>query len=131
MCGFSKYCQSNILNHVFGKCIFSSPEVYIGLLMSEPNKDGSSISEPECQSYIRISTNAVDWSNAFEGSIQNVSDIIFAMACENWGKITHFALFDATTNGNMLAYGNLRPSKNINSGDIPRFAPGDLVIRLD
>ena len=131
MCSFSNYWESSILNHVFGKSNYSLPKVYIGLLFDEPNEDGSSVSEPDCPSYARAATNASSWDVAFEGSIENVSNITFAMACENWGIITHFALFDATSGGNILAYGNLSPSKTINSGDIPRFAPGDFIISLD
>ena len=131
MCSFSNYCQSSILNHIFGKSDYCLPEVYIGLLTNEPNEDGTSVSEPDCPSYARVLTNASNWDDAFEGSIENISNITFSMACENWGKITHFALFDASYGGNVLAYGSLSPSKNVNSGDIPRFAPGDLIVCLN
>ena len=131
MCSFSNYWGSSMLDHAFGKKSYSSPDVYVGLLLSEPNENGSSIVEPQSQGYSRTKTNAGQWDTAFEGSIENVSNITFTMACENWGKITHFALFDAASGGNLLAFGNMSPSKNINSGDIPRFAPGDLIISLD
>ena len=130
MCSFSNYCQSSILNHIFGKEEMSSTEIYVGLLTQPPNEDGSSVSEPESQCYARVSTNASSWDDAFEGSIENINNISFPMACENWGKVTHFALFDAESGGNILAFGSLSPSKNINSGDIPRFAPGDLIVCL-
>ena len=131
MCSFSNYWESSILDYAFGKAGYSPPNVYIGLLYAEPNEDGSAVSEPQCQSYCRVQTNAASWDAAFEGSIENISNITFAMALENWSKITHFGLFDAAAGGNLLAYGCLGPSKNINSGDIPRFAPGDLIICLN
>jgi hypothetical protein len=53
------------------------------------------------------------------------------MACENWGLVTYFALFDAASGGNILAYGSLSPSITVNSGDIPRFGPGDLIVNLN
>jgi len=40
-------------------------------------------------------------------------------------------LFDAVAGGNMLACGELSPSKSIGSGDIVKFAAGDLVLSLD
>lgn len=131
MCSFSNYLESTILNHIFSKSSYSSPNVYIGLLKAEPNEDGSSVSEPDCPGYARVQTNASSWEDASEGLIENISNITFAMACENWGRITHFALFDANSGGNILAYGSLSPSKIINSGDIPRFTPGDLIISLN
>jgi hypothetical protein len=131
MCSFSNYLANNILNHAFGKSDYSLPQVYVGLLSKEPDEEGSSILEPDCPSYARTVTNASSWETAFEGAIENMSNIIFPMACECWGKITHFALFDAVSGGNLLAYGILSPSKIINSGDIPAFAPGDLITSLN
>ena len=131
MCSFSNHWENSIINHIFGKSSYSCPEIYIGLLTHEPNEDGTSVSEPECSGYARVLTNASSWDDAFEGSIENINNITFGIACENWGKITHFALFDAASSGNVLAYGRLSPSININSGDIPRFAPGDLIVCLD
>ena len=101
------------------------------MLAGEPDKEGSSISEPECTSYARAVTNASCWDTAVESLIENVSNITFTMACESWGTMTYFALFDEAVGGNVLAYGKLSPSKTINSGDIPRFAPGDLIVSLD
>lgn len=131
MCSFSNYLAGNILNHVFGKSDYSLPQVYVGLLSEEPNEDGSTALEPDCPSYARAVTNVSSWDSAFEGAVENVSNITFPMACECWGKITHFALFDALTGGNVLAYGSLSLSKIINSGDIPIFTPGDLITSLD
>ncbi len=127
MCSFSNYLANNILNHAFGKSDYSLPQVYVGLLSHEPDEDGTSVSEPNTPSYTRSVANASSWDTAFEGAIENISNIIFPMACESWGKITHFALFDAGSGGNMLAYGILSPSKTINSGDIAAFGPGDLI----
>ena len=131
MCSFSNYLESNILDHVFGKSNYSVPDVYIGLLLEEPDEDGVSLSEPQCSSYTRAATNASCWDDATEGLMENVTNITFAMACQNWGTITHFALFDSKSGGNMLACSRLSPSKTINSGDITRFAAGDLIISLD
>ncbi|MBN1974198.1 MAG: hypothetical protein JW787_11200 [Sedimentisphaerales bacterium] len=131
MCSFSNYWESSILNHFFGKSDYSLPEVYIGLLSNEPNEDGTGVSEPDCPSYTRAGSNASSWDTAFEGSIENISDITFPLACEDWGKVTHFALFDSESGGNILAYGSLSPMVTISSGDIPKFAPGDLIVCLD
>jgi hypothetical protein len=131
MCSISNYLGNNILNHVFSKSDYYLPQVYVGLLAKEPDKEGSSISEPDCPGYARAVTNASIWDTAVESLIENISNITFTMACENWGTMTYFALFDASKGGNVLAYGKLSPSKIINSGDIPMFAPGDLIVSLD
>jgi len=45
--------------------------------------------------------------------------------------VTHFAIFDAATLGNMLAYGALDTAKAVNDGDTAEFADAALKITLD
>jgi len=47
------------------------------------------------------------------------------------GTITHFALFDGETGGNMLAHGTVNVEKSFTTGDSPKFNIGDLDITLD
>ena len=63
--------------------------------------------------------------------MDNLDEIVFAMATGDWGTMTHFALFDAATGGNMLAFGSLGESKTIGGGDIAKFAAGNLEVKLD
>jgi hypothetical protein len=131
MGGFSNYWENEVMNHTMGKSSIKSPSVYIGLSASDPNDDGSGLNEPDSNSYSRVRTYAEDWDAAFNGCIENVNDISFPLAVENWGLITHFALFDAATGGNMIVWGTLSPSKNISSGEIPKFTAGDLIMGLN
>ncbi len=131
MGGFSDYWENKILDHIFGKGNYTPPTIYVGLSTSDPTDDGSGLAEPSGDAYARVQTSASDWNAASNGSLDNVSDITFAQATGNWGTITHFALFDAATAGNMLAHGALSQSKAIGESDTARFEAGDLDISLD
>ena len=48
-----------------------------------------------------------------------------------WGTITHWALFDAVTAGNMLWHGDLTTARTIGDGDQLTFAIGALSITAD
>jgi hypothetical protein len=61
----------------------------------------------------------------------NGSAIEFPTATSSWGTITHVAVFDASTSGNMLAYAALSTSKTIGSGDVFRIPASNLTITLD
>ena len=63
-------------------------------------------------------------------TISNVAAITFPAATANWGTITHVAIFDAATSGNMLMYSALDSSVIINSSDTFEFAAGALNIQL-
>jgi hypothetical protein len=131
MGGFSNYWENKILDHIFGKGSYTPPTIYVGLSTADPTDDGSGLAEPSGNAYTRVQTSASDWNAASSSSLDNVGDITFAQATGNWGTITHFALFDAATAGNMLAHGTLSQSKAIGESDTARFEAGDLDISLD
>lgn len=131
MGGFSDYWENKILDHIFGKGNYTPPTIYIGLSTADPTDDGSGLAEPSGNGYTRVQTSASDWNTASNGLVDNASNITFAQATRNWGMITHFALFDAATAGNMLAHGALSQSKSITESDTARFETGDLAISLD
>ncbi len=130
MGGFSDYWENKILDHIFGKGSYTPPTIYVGLSTADPTDDGSGLAEPSGNGYARKQTSASDWNAASNGSLDNASDITFAQATGSWGTITHFALFDAATAGNMLAHGVLSQSKTIGNSDTAIFEAGDLEISL-
>jgi hypothetical protein len=131
MGGFSDYWENKILDHIFGKGSYTPPTIHVGLSTADPTDTGSGLTEPSGSGYARVQTSVSDWNAASNGSLENSNDINFAQATGNWGTITHFALFDAATAGNMLAYGALSQSKSISESDTARFEAGDLQISLD
>ena len=128
---FSDYWEGKILDHIFGKVNYTPPTIYVGLSTSEPLDDASGLAEPIGNAYVRVETSASDWNAATDSSLDNANDIIFPKATGNWGTITHFALFDSSTGGNMLAHGALSQSKVVDSLFTAIFDAGDLNISLD
>lgn len=131
MGSFSNYWENKLLDHIFGKGNLTPPVIYLGLLTAEPDDDGTGLAEPSGNGYQRVQTSASHWNVSTGGSLDNTGDIFFPMATGNWGTVSHFALFDASTGGNMLAYGTLSPAKIIGSGAIAKFVAGDLTVNLD
>jgi hypothetical protein len=59
----------------------------------------------------------------------NANAITFAAPTANWGTVTHFGIYDATSAGNLLVWGALTASRVISNGDAaPSFAPGALSV---
>lgn len=132
MGSFSNYLENRLLDHLFCKNTFTSPTIYVALSKADPGESGSGISEPNPPNgYSRVTTSENDWNDATDGHIDNANDITFPQASGDWGTITHFALIDAASGGNMLAYGALSTSKTIGSGDAAKFAASDLDVSLD
>jgi len=131
MGGFSDYWEDKILNYIFGKASYTPPTIYVGLSKANPLDDGSGLAEPAGNGYARVATSPGTWKVASGGNIDNANIITFPEATNSWGTITHFALFDAPTSGNMLAHGPLSQSKAVNVGDTAKFAVGALDVWLD
>lgn len=131
MGGFSNYWENKILDHVFSKASYTAPTIYVGLSTADPLDDGSGLAEPSGNGYARVVTSASTWTAASGGALSNAGDITFPEASGSWSTVTHFALFDASSGGNMLAHGTLSVSKTITAGDTAKFAVGDLDVTLD
>ncbi|MBN1805312.1 MAG: hypothetical protein JW837_08685 [Sedimentisphaerales bacterium] len=131
MGSFADYWENEILDHLFGKGSYTPATIYVGLSTADPTDDAAGLAEPSGNGYARVATTPADWNTASGGMIDNAGDITFPQASGNWGTLTHFALFDAASGGNMLAHGSLNVSKSIGSGDTAKFPAGDLGVSLD
>ena len=130
MGSFADYWEDEVLDHLFGKGSYSPPTIYVGLSTADPTDDASGLAEPSGNGYARVETAGSDWDAASGGALDNANAIEFPEATGSWGTVTHFALFDAATDGNCLAHGSLTASKTISSGETPRFPAGDLDVSL-
>lgn len=131
MGGFSDYWENEILDHIFSKGNYTPPTIYVGLSTADPADDGSGLSEPSDNGYARVATSSSDWNVASGGAVTNANDIIFPKATGSWGTISHFALFDAATGGNMLAHGSLSEPIEINSPNMAKIATGSISVTLN
>lgn len=99
---------------------------YIGLFTAAPGETGGG-TEISGNAYAR---EAVTFTVSGNEATNNAA-IEWATATGSWGTISHIAVFDASTSGNMIAYASLTASKTIETGDVFRIPAGDLDITLD
>jgi hypothetical protein len=131
MPSFSDYLENKVLDHLFGKGTLTSPTVYVALSLADPGESGSGLSEPAGGSYARVTTTAANWNAAVAGLTDNAAALVFPTATGNWGTITHAALMDNPTSGNVLLSGELTVHKTVNSGDTLQFDAGAFDVTLD
>jgi len=127
---FSDYAELKILDHLVGKTSFTMPTAYLALSTADPTDSGAGMAEPSGGAYARKVTAGSDWAAAASGANQTAENLTFTTATGAWGTITHFALYDAATAGNMLAHGSLSASKVVANGDTFQFDAGDIDITL-
>lgn len=127
MASFSDYLENKILGHVFGGAPYTPPALYIGLFTSAPTDAGGG-TEVAGGSYVRKAvTCSVTGSQAVNSAVVEWPTVTGG----GWGIVTHMAIFDAPTGGNMLAHGPLTFSRELLGGDVFRIPLGNLTIDLD
>lgn len=99
---------------------------YVGLFTAAPGETGGG-TEVSGGSYVRKAVTFTVSGN----TASNNAAIEWPTATGSWGTITHVAIFDADTAGNMLVYASLTSSKTISTGDVLRIPSGDLDVTLD
>lgn len=127
MSAITVYLENAFLNHVLRATGYSAPAgVYLGLFVSETDENGGG-SEVTGGSYAR---EQITFSAPSGGEVLNSTDIEFTTATASWGTVTHAAIYDAATGGNMLFQAELVDQRLISSGDTYRIPAGDLAVAL-
>jgi len=125
---FTTYTEDKVLDHIVKNTSFTSPAaVYVALYTTATTSAGGGT---ECigSGYTR---KLMGFTTATSGATENNGDVEFPAATGSWGTITHTALLDASSGGNMLMETALTASKTISSGDVFRFQSGEFDVTLD
>lgn len=133
MGSFADYLEDELMDHVFGAASFTAPAtLYFGLSTTTITDAGGNITEPSGNAYARVAVtnNKTNFSNSSGGAVSNDTAITFPQATGSWGTVTDFFISDASSGGNILAYGALDSSKAVGDGDTLSFAVGDFDVSL-
>lgn len=124
----SNYLENALMNAVLRNSAYSSPAtVYASLHTANPAEDASG-AEVSGGSYARQS---MAFGAPSDGVCTNSGTVTFPTATLDWGTVSHFALWDNVSGGNMLFYGALTQSKLVSNGDTFKFNIGQVTVSLD
>lgn len=127
MTAFSDYAENALINHLLRNSALSSPAtVYLALYTTNPT-DADSGAEVSGGSYERKS---IAFDAPSNGVTQNTSQVSFPVATGTWGTVTHWAIADASSGGNILFHGSLTTPQEIISGRQIVFGAGQVTITL-
>lgn len=145
MTAMSNYLENKLIDYVFRAQSFTAPAtLYFALFTAAPSDTGGG-TEVSGGSYARVAVTAgltqmagtqaagsTTASSGTGGTTSNNATITFPAPTGNWGAITHMALFDASTSGNLLVWGALDTGKTVNNGDpAPTFPAAAFTFQID
>jgi len=129
--GYTLTYRKAIQDHLFMKTPLAAPtNLWVALSTADPGEDGASLAEPT-GGYARAETDGDDWEAAdSNGVTSNATQFSFGPASGDWGTITHVAIVDSDTAGQVVARGVLTSPRTVNTGDTLIFAIGELDIEI-
>jgi hypothetical protein len=151
MSNASNYLENELLDHVLGEgarnytpatlyiALFSDTGSGVATALESGTSDTASSAnwgyyEINNGNYARV---AVDFDAAASGSAANTGAVTFPQANANYdtaggagNTVTHVAIMDASTAGNVLFYGALTVSKVVTTGDTFQINAGALTVSL-
>jgi len=127
MAEMSNYLENALVNAVLRNTSYTSPTTtYLALYTSDPT-DADTGTEISGGSYAR---QAITFGAPSNGTSTNSAAVEFPQATADWGIISHVAIRDAVTSGNLLFHTALDASKTINNGDVFKITTGNLSVQL-
>ena len=145
MAAKTNYLENKIIDWLFRGQAFTPPAtMYLALFTVAPTEAGGG-TEVSGGSYARVAvaSTLANWagtqgagttvaSSGTSGSTSNNAVITFPAPTANWGTVVAVGVFDAASAGNLLLYGNLSQSKNVNNGDAaPSFPAAAFTYQED
>ena len=125
---FTNFLETEILDHVFAGAAYTAPSTkYLALFTALADGEAGSVTEVTGGGYARQTVAFTTSGN----TTSNNAAVEYPTATANYGTVTHVAVFDASTSGNMMAYAALSSNKTIETGDVFRVPSGDLDITLN
>ena len=135
MAAASNYLEDKLLNHVLTGTAYTQPVGRYVALFNDVSaqtetrlEQGILTDEVNTGGYQRV---AVTFNAAANGNSTNNAMVTFPIATANWGTITHVAVMDAQTGGNVLFWAPVVIPKTINTGDTFLIFVNNLSISLN
>ena len=135
MSNTSTYLQTARLNQALRGIVLIPPtNTYVALFTSDPTDADLTANETTGAWYARLAAGtSTGWAAptaAAGGGMQssNLNQLTFPAVTGAQITITHVAVFDAATGGDMMYHAALAQAKILQVGDVLQFAPSELVV---
>jgi hypothetical protein len=136
MSAASNYLENVVLDHVLTATAYTAPNKrYLALFTNTSgsaaaNLEAGTLTDEVSGSGTAYGRKEATFAAASGGASATNATVTFDAATANWGTITHVAVMDAATSGNVLFWGAVTTSKTIETGDTFQVTSGNLTISL-
>lgn len=134
MSEFSDFLEDKLINITLrgGEAegtAYNVPQAYLALYIGDPTDNpatGPGV-EASWTNYVR---QAVAFNAPVNGVTQNTADVIYPAVVGPTVEISHAAIYDSATGGNLLYHTALDIAKTFDADDIAMWGPNQLTVTL-
>lgn len=136
MSAASNYTEANFINALLRGTAFPLPTgTFVSLHTGNPGETGANeVTTVQWPSYARVSAEqggsiGDGWDAPTDGVTKNSNQLTYpSMDGTTSVEVTHWAIWDAATGGNMLVYSSLSAARTLLNGDIFVFDVNALTV---
>lgn len=138
MSAASNYTENNVINALLRGVTFPlPPKTYVSLHTANPGEaGGSEVTTGAFPAYVRREAEqggaiGSGWSAPSDGLSRNAKQLTYpGFDGASPVTVTHWAVYDAATGGNMLFYAPLQTSRQLQTGDVFVFDVNALTVTM-
>jgi prolyl oligopeptidase PreP (S9A serine peptidase family) len=137
MSASSDFLENALLDHVLGNDVYTQPTtIYLALFNNVTGLEANNPTGEVTTSGTAYARQEITFDPAVSGTADSAATVTFPVATATYGNVTHVAIVDHAsnvtwgTNVNVLFYGALSASKQIDENDQFVVTAGNLTITL-
>lgn len=138
MSAASNYTEENVINALLRGVTFPVPsKTYVGLHTANPGEaGGNEVTTAAFPAYVRREAEqggaiGSGWSAPVDGLSKNANQLTYpGFNGAAPVTVTHWAVYDAATGGNMLFYAPLQTARTLQTGDVFVFDTNALTVTM-
>lgn len=131
MSAFSDYVENKVIDIFLRGASHTGPAPFVALFTSNPTDVTAAALAAEA-TFVNYARQPITFNAGVDGVSNNAAQIDFPPNGNGTAvTLTHFGIFDAVTNGNLLFHAPLASSKNLQPGDVFTFIADAVEITVD
>jgi hypothetical protein len=137
MTAASNYLENKVLDHTLRVAAYTQPSaLYLALFnntsgSAAANLEAGTLTDETSTLGTAYQRQSIAFNAASGGSTANSATVTFPVATAAWGTISHVAVMDAQTSGNVLYWGAVTTPKSIDVDDTFQVSANNLTISLN
>lgn len=129
----SDFAENAIVKHLTREAAYSpAATVYLALCTADPTDAATGASMSEVANSNNYARTAITLGAASSRRVTQSATVTFPQASGAWGTVTHWAIVTSGTHGSgdVLAHGQLTVAKDVQSGNTPSVASGEVWVEI-